>query len=101
VPAQVGRRARYDDLVPDAGRDLVVAPRAPIRLRCLVRVHVLDVDIVGYRHRSEHSRRPEHQDGDDHEGRDDDPRIAAVRNMGSKRVVAHVVTVPAAAGRSR
>jgi hypothetical protein len=47
VPAQIGRRAGHDDFVPDAGPDLVVASGAAVELRCLVGMHMLNVDVVG------------------------------------------------------
>jgi hypothetical protein len=43
---------------------------------------------------SEQSRRPEHEADDDQQRRRDDPDIAAVRDMGTKRVVTHATTVP-------
>lgn len=47
VATQVRRVARHDDLVTDSGRDLVIASGTAIRLRCLVGVDVLHVDVVG------------------------------------------------------
>jgi hypothetical protein len=44
VPTLVGRVAWHDDLVPESGRDLVIATRTPVRLHRLVRVHVPDLD---------------------------------------------------------
>jgi hypothetical protein len=46
MSTQVGRRTRHDDLMTDPGRDLVIASGAAVRLRCLVGMYVLDVDVV-------------------------------------------------------
>jgi hypothetical protein len=50
---------------------------------------------------SDGSGRPQDEEGDDQEAYDDDPGIAAMRDMGAKRVVTHAVTVPAAARPTR
>jgi hypothetical protein len=45
--SSVGRRIDGDDdLVAETGRDLVIAPRASIRLQRLVRLHVTDFERV-------------------------------------------------------
>jgi hypothetical protein len=46
MPSKVGGVARYDDFVAFTRADLVIASRAAVRLRCLVRLHVGDVDVV-------------------------------------------------------
>ena len=46
VPPFLRRAAREDHLVAEAGRDLVVAARAAVRLDRLVGLHVLDFDIT-------------------------------------------------------
>src|SRR5262249_52893243 len=46
VPPLLWRAARHHHLVTEAGRDLVIAARAAIRLHGLVRLHVLDLDVV-------------------------------------------------------
>src|SRR5262245_21357280 len=46
VAAQIGLLPRYDDLVPFAGADLVVAPGAAVGLRGLVRLHMPYFDRV-------------------------------------------------------
>ena len=42
----------------------------------------------------ERAGRPEHEDDDDQQRRDDDPRITAMRDSGTERVVTHAATVP-------
>jgi hypothetical protein len=44
VAPVVGGVTRHHHLVTEPGRDLVVAPRAPVHLHRLVRVHVTDLD---------------------------------------------------------
>jgi hypothetical protein len=110
VPAQIGRVDGHDDLMAFAGADLVIASGTPVRLRRLVRMDVPDFDVVvrgghGFvavmGQRSDGSGRPQHEEGDDHEAHDDDPGIATMCDMGAKRVVTHVVTVPVAARAAR
>jgi hypothetical protein len=46
------------------------------------------------RRSSDRAGRPQHQRDDDEQGRGDDPRISAVCDTGTERVVAHALTVP-------
>jgi hypothetical protein len=47
VPTVLGRVARHDHFVAEAGRNLVIATRAAIVLDRLVRLHVADVERAG------------------------------------------------------
>jgi hypothetical protein len=46
VPAQVGSVEGYDDDVAGAGRDVLVAARADVALRGLVRLDASNLDVV-------------------------------------------------------
>ena len=46
MPSRFGLRARYHNLVPFAGTDLVVTTRAPVGLHGLVGLHVAHLDTV-------------------------------------------------------
>jgi len=95
--------ARHDHGVPLAGRDLVIATGAAVRLGRLVGLHAAHVDaVVGVvgelvvdhrRARRLAEERPGEERGDHDERGGDDREVAAVLHAHSERVVAHGGTV--------